>query len=75
MYHLLIKKSVEEELNNNLLDSYEHVREADIPMDANIVDYHLFYKIKVDESEKKILKAISCRHGNMDRMTGSIRTD
>lgn len=70
----LVISAIEDELSKSWGDAYSLVREWDVPRDENVIGSHFSYKIKVDESFKR-LKARLCPHCNQDEGNGKIRKD
>lgn len=71
----LLDKSVKNELDANWKGSYIEVNENNVAPDANVISAHFVYKVKVEEKDKKRLKARLCPHGNRDKMKHEVRKD
>lgn len=53
----LIRKPLKDEIAGNWKDAYDEVKDFQVPKDANIVTSHVLYKVKIENKEKKRLKA------------------
>eukprot|EP00177_Eucheuma_denticulatum_P007832 GFKZ01014258.1.p1 GENE.GFKZ01014258.1~~GFKZ01014258.1.p1 ORF type:complete len:1202 (-),score=97.36 GFKZ01014258.1:1881-5486(-) len=71
----ILEEAFKAEHDSNWAGAYVNVSEENIPRDANIVRSHTVYKVKVDESGDKKLKARICPHGNEDAEKDEIRKD
>ena len=71
----VVEKAVKSEYNSNWADAYVEVKEVDVPKGANVIGSHIVYKVKVEENNRKRLKARLCPHGNHDNEKDSVRKD
>lgn len=71
----VVDKSVKDELETNWSDAYIEVEETEVSRHANVITEHFVHKMKVEEGDKKRLKARLCPHENMDKMKSSVRKD
>lgn len=68
-------KSLKEEHAANWEDAYFEVKESTIPEDANVINSHVIYKLKMGETGTMRMKARICPHGNRDDQKDQIRKD
>lgn len=71
----IVEKAVKTEYNSNWANSYIEMKDADVPKGANVIGSHIVDKVKVEENNRKRLKAHLCPHGNHDNEKDSIRKD
>lgn len=71
----VIQKAVKTEYDSNWADAYVEVKDRDVPKGANVIGSHIVYKVKVEENNRKRLKARLCPHGNHDDEKDSVRKD
>jgi len=69
----LLDKALKEEVESNWKGAYETFTENEVPRNANVIDSHVVYKVKVEENDSKRMKARLCTYGNRHKMKEEVR--
>lgn len=71
----ILRDALRSEHDTDWLDSYEEVKECDVPRTGNVINSHVVYKLKTEEDGNRKMKARIVPHGNRDNEKDEIRKD
>lgn len=71
----LLDEALRKEYEEKWRDNVAIVEDTEVSRSSNIISSHVVYKLKIDDDDRKKMKARICPHGNRDAEKDDIRSD